>query len=149
MYIQNAVFALFTTLLTEAQHLHWVNLHITVPKKRLLIILLQPAYLGLMARQNGQIRLLCPYSWNYPSKIFQSGTNTQMSCNKHKTTYNFSIDTIPFQLSFGIKMNINGTDRLKELMKQEYRAQFEVQWDDFRKNMKKQILEVQQENHKT
>ena len=46
-------------------------------------------------------------------------------------------------------MSIKGTDRLKELIEQEFRSQFEAQIDDLRKNTKQQIFKVQQENRKT
>ena len=45
-------------------------------------------------------------------------------------------------------MKNKGTDRLKKILKQEFRVQFEAQRTDLRQNAKAQILKIQQENRK-
>ncbi|GBN95131.1 Transposon Tf2-6 polyprotein [Araneus ventricosus] len=107
-----------------------------------------------LPRANGQIErinqtiisVLSKLSLENPNKWYKFTNELQQTIN---STYQRSIDTTPFELLFGTKMNIGGLDKLKEMVEAEFQANFEAQREELRKHAKQQIFKIQEENRKT
>ncbi|GBN54671.1 Pro-Pol polyprotein, partial [Araneus ventricosus] len=105
-----------------------------------------------LPRANGQIErinqtiisVLSKLSLENPNKWYKFTNELQETIN---STYQRSIDTTPFELLFGTKMNTGGLDKLKEMVA-EFQANFEAQ-RELRKHAKQQIFKIQEENRKT
>ncbi|KYN50586.1 hypothetical protein ALC57_09709, partial [Trachymyrmex cornetzi] len=65
------------------------------------------------------------------------------------SSFHRSIGTTPFELLFGTKLRSNVDFRLKELIEEELRDQFQDERNELRNAAKNQILEVQKENRRT
>ncbi|GBM33142.1 hypothetical protein AVEN_94271-1, partial [Araneus ventricosus] len=107
-----------------------------------------------LPRANGQIErinqtiisVLSKLSLENPNKWYKFTNELQQTIN---STYQRSIDTTPFELLFGTKMNTGGLDKLKEMVEAEFQANFEAQREELRKHAKQQIFKIQEENRKT
>lgn len=107
-----------------------------------------------LPRANGQVErinqtiiaVLSKLSIEHPAQWYKYTQELQKTIN---STYQRSINTIPFELLFGTKMNVKGTDKLKELIESEFQAYFETQRDELRKHAKQQIFKIQEENRRT
>ncbi|GBM63762.1 Pro-Pol polyprotein [Araneus ventricosus] len=97
-----------------------------------------------LPRANGQIErinqtiisVLSKLSLENPNKWYKFTNELQQTIN---STYQRSIDTTPFELLFGTKMNTGGLDKLKEMVEAEFQANFEAQREELRKHAKQQI----------
>ncbi|GBN87706.1 Transposon Ty3-G Gag-Pol polyprotein [Araneus ventricosus] len=107
-----------------------------------------------LPRANGQIEsinqtiilVLSKLSLENPNKWYKFTNELQQTIT---STYQRSIDTTPFELLFGTKMNTGGLDKLKEIVEAEFQANFEAQREELRKHAKQQIFKIQEENRKT
>jgi transposase InsO family protein len=107
-----------------------------------------------LPRANGQVErlnqviipILSKLSLDNPSQWYKHVAELQQTIN---STYQRSINTTPFELLFGTKMNIRGTDQLKAALEAEFQTNFTNQRDDLRKEAKRQIFKVQEQNKKT
>ena len=107
-----------------------------------------------LPRANGQVErinqtiisVLSKLSLEDPTKWYKYTNELQQTIN---STYQRSIDTTPFELLFGTKMNVDGPNKLKEMVEAEFQAHFETQRDELRKHAKQQIFKIQDENRKT
>ncbi|GBM20126.1 hypothetical protein AVEN_81103-1 [Araneus ventricosus] len=98
-----------------------------------------------LPRANGQIErinqtiisVLSKLSLENPNKWYKFTNELQQTINY---TYQRSIDTTPFELLFGTKMNTGGLDKLKEMVEAEFQANFEAQREELRKHAKQQIF---------
>ncbi|GBM02982.1 Pro-Pol polyprotein [Araneus ventricosus] len=105
-------------------------------------------------RANGQIErinqtivsVLSKLSLENPNKWYKFTNELQKTIN---STYQRSIDTTPFELLFGTKMNTGGLDKLKEMVEADYQANFEAQREEPRMHAKQQISNIQEVNRKT
>ncbi|GBO35953.1 Retrovirus-related Pol polyprotein from transposon 297 [Araneus ventricosus] len=94
-----------------------------------------------LPRANGQIErinqtiisVLSKLSLENPNKWYKFTNELQQTIN---STYQRSIDTTPFELLFGTKMNTGSLDKLKKMVKAEFQANFEVQREELRKHAK-------------
>ncbi|GBN63769.1 Pro-Pol polyprotein [Araneus ventricosus] len=103
-----------------------------------------------LPRANGQIErinqtiisVLSKLSLENPNKWYKFTNELQQTIN---STYQRSIDTTPFELLFGAKMNTGGLDKLKEMVEADFQASFEAQREELRKHAKQQIFKIQEE----
>lgn len=80
-----------------------------------------------------------------PTKWYKNVDAVQQALN---STYQRSIATTPFELLFGTKMRKNTNVGVKELLEEEMIKDFENDREDLRKEAKRQIKKVQEENKK-
>ncbi|GBN63453.1 Retrovirus-related Pol polyprotein from transposon 297 [Araneus ventricosus] len=84
-----------------------------------------------LPRANGQIEHINQTIISVPSKLSLENPNkwykftNELQQTIH-STYQRSIDTTPFELLFGTKMNTGGLDKLKEMVEAEFQANFET-----------------------
>ncbi|GBO17894.1 Pro-Pol polyprotein [Araneus ventricosus] len=103
-----------------------------------------------LPRANGQIErinqtiisVISKLSLENPNKWYKFTNELQQTIN---STYQRSIDTTPFELLFGTKMNTGGLDKLKEMVEAEFQANFEAQREELRKHAKQQIFKKKTE----
>ena len=106
-----------------------------------------------LPRANGQVErlnrviisVLSKLTIDNPSHWYKHVNEVQQTIN---CTYHRSIDTTPFELLFGTKMNTNCNDKLNELIESEFRNNFEKNREELRKDAKKQIYKIQEQNKK-
>lgn len=107
-----------------------------------------------LPRANGQVErvnstiipVLSKLSINDPTKWYQHVGRVQQVLN---SSYHRSIGTSPFELMTGVKMRDQTSNHIKQLIEDEIVKNFDEQRDELRKNARKQISKVQQENQKT
>jgi transposase InsO family protein len=107
-----------------------------------------------LPRANGQVErinqiiisVLSKLSLQNPSQWYRFTNELQQTIN---STYQRSIDCTPFELLFGTKMNTKGLSQLKEIIETEFRDNFKEHREELRKNAKRQIFKIQEQNRKT
>lgn len=107
-----------------------------------------------LPRANGQVErinqtiiaILSKLSIKDPAQWYKYTNELQRAIN---STYQRSTDTTPFELLFGTKMNVNGLEKLREMIEVEFQAHFEAEREELRKHAKQQIFKIQEENRKT
>lgn len=107
-----------------------------------------------LPRANGQVERLnrtiisifSKLSIDDPTKWYKHVGKVQQVLN---STYHRSITMTPFKLLFGVKMCSKLDLKLREMVEEEFRLQFEEERNQSRIKAKEQILKVQSENCKT
>lgn len=105
-------------------------------------------------RGNGQVErmnrtiipVLTKLSLEDPNKWFKYVDRVQRAMNG---TYQRSINTTPFEVLTGVKMRNKEDVSLNEILEEEVIRQFADDREEMRKECKKQILKVQEENKRT
>lgn len=107
-----------------------------------------------LPRTNGQVEqlnrtiiaVLSKLSIEDPTKWYKYIDELQRILN---SIYHRSIATTPFELLFGVKMRNEKDLKLRQIIEQEFQAQFEKERDQVRAKPKEQISKIQSENCKT
>lgn len=106
-----------------------------------------------VARGNGQIErahrivisVLTKLSLEEPTKWYKYLNHVQQALN---STFQRSINTTPFEVLTEVKMKRKEDIELNNLIEQEARKQFNDDRDDLRRECKKHLVKVQEENRK-
>lgn len=107
-----------------------------------------------VARGNGQIErihrtvipVLTKLSLDDPTKWYKYLDRVQRALN---STHQRSINTTPFEVLTGIKMRKKEDIRIKELIEEESRREFDENREELRKQCKENLLKVQEENKRS
>lgn len=107
-----------------------------------------------LPRANGQVErlnrtiiaVLSKLSIEDPTKWYKYVDELQRILN---SAFHRSIATTPFELLFGVKMRNEKDLKLRQIIEQEFQAQFENERDQVRVKAKEQISKIQSENCKT
>ena len=107
-----------------------------------------------VSRSNGQIErlnstiiaVLTKLSLEDPSKWYKHVEKLQQVIN---STYSRRVNTTPFELLFGIKMNTKEDLKIKELIEAEHINNFNNDREKLRQSAKQSILKIQAENKRT
>ncbi|GBN00585.1 Transposon Ty3-G Gag-Pol polyprotein, partial [Araneus ventricosus] len=107
-----------------------------------------------LPRANGQVErlnstvisVISKLSKDDPTKWFKFVPELQRILN---STYERSINLTPFELLVGVKMRDKTDLKLRELIEEEIRSNFQESRENLRKDAKQQILKVQESNRKT
>ncbi|GBO43341.1 hypothetical protein AVEN_232927-1 [Araneus ventricosus] len=123
---------------------------ITVHQNKFNIFLL----LLVCQRANGQVErlnstviaVISILSKDDPTKWFKFAPELQRILN---STYQRSINLTPFELLVGVKLRDKTDLKIRELIEEEIRSNFQESRENLRKGAKQQILKVQESNRKT
>ncbi|GBM92190.1 Transposon Tf2-8 polyprotein [Araneus ventricosus] len=107
-----------------------------------------------LPRANGQVErlnstviaVISKLSKDDPTKWFKFVPKLQRILN---STYQRSINLTPFELLFGVKMRDKTDLKIRELIEEEIRSNFQESRENLRKGAMQQILKVQESNRKT
>lgn len=107
-----------------------------------------------LPRANGQVErlnrtilsVLSKLTIDEPDKWYKYIGRLQQIIN---SSFHRSIGTTPFELLFSTKLRSKNDFRLKELLEEELRDQFQSERNELRQTARHQILEVQNENRRT